>query len=315
MVGNNGQGGLAPLDSTGCVFNIQRYAIHDGPGIRTTVFLKGCPLVCLWCDNPESQHPAPQIFYWGDRCIHCNTCLNVCPLDAISEDDLGNKQIALSLCDVCGLCVEQCYADALEQVGSLKSVDEIIQIVMEDQLFYDSSGGGMTLSGGEPLAQPQFCLDLLKAAKEHGIHTAIETSGHAPWVVWENLLPYLDLILYDVKEVDDEQHLHIVGASNRLILDNLKRLADTDKAVIVRCPIIPGYNDDSQSTHALGQFIQDLETIDQVDLLPYHRMGQNKYEVLDREYALGDMPTMENEAAFASRDILLSYGLKVRIGG
>lgn len=315
MDGINERGQNALSDLTGCVFNIQRYAIHDGPGIRTTVFLKGCPLVCLWCDNPESQMLQPQIFFWQDRCIRCGTCIAVCPRDAITADDHGNKMIDVSLCDMCGVCVDECYPGALEQVGSFKSVKEVIQVVLEDRLFYENTGGGMTLSGGEPLAQPEFCLALLKTAREYGIHTAIETTGQAAWVDLEKLLPYLDLVLYDVKEVDDERHQRFIGGSNRLILDNLKRLAGTDKQVIIRRPIVPGYNDDPESIHALGQFVQQLGTVRQVDLLPYHRMGQNKYAHLEREYALGDTPTMNNEEAYGLRDILLTYGIKVKIGG
>jgi pyruvate formate lyase activating enzyme len=310
MDGNRKQG-----DDAGWVFNIQRYAVHDGPGIRTTVFLKGCPLHCLWCDNPESQHIEPQFVFWEDRCIHCGTCLAVCLLSAVLEDSQGRKQIDPELCDLCGLCVDQCYAGALEQLGRLRTVGEVLTIVEEDRPFYDGSGGGMTLSGGEPLAQPQFTYSLLKGARVRGIHTAIETSGFAPWPVWKNLLPYLDLILYDLKETDPKQHEYFTGMSNKLVLDNLKRLAKTGTPVIVRRPVIPGYNDTSESIHALGQFVQKLETVSEIDLLPYHRLGQNKYKQLGQEYVLGDTPTMKDEKVTGLRDILLSYGLNVKIGG
>ncbi|MCJ7434624.1 MAG: glycyl-radical enzyme activating protein [Anaerolineales bacterium] len=310
MDGNRKQGGEA-----GWVFNIQRYAVHDGPGIRTTVFLKGCPLHCLWCDNPESQPVEPQLVFWEDRCIHCGTCLAVCPLSAVLEDSQGRKQIDPKLCDLCGLCVDQCYAGALEQLGRLRTVGEVLTIVEEDRPFYDESGGGMTLSGGEPLTQPQFTYGLLKGAKARGIQTAIETSGFAPWPVWKNLLPYLDLILYDLKETDPKQHEYFTGVSNELVLDNLRRLTKANKPVIVRRPVIPGYNDTPESIHALGRFVRELETVSEIDLLPYHRLGQNKYKQLGQEYLMDDMPTMKDEEVTGLRDILLSYGLNVKIGG
>lgn len=302
-------------EESGWVFNIQRYAVHDGPGIRTTVFLKGCPLYCLWCDNPESHQIEPQIVFWEDRCIHCGACLSACLRSAIHEDNHGDKQVDLPRCDFCGACIGQCYADALEQVGELKSVSEVLAIVEEDQPFYDESGGGMTLSGGEPLAQPEFTRSLLQGARACGIHTAIETCGYAPWPVWESLLPFLDLILYDLKETDAMPHEDYTGVSNELILENLRRLSASGIPVIVRRPVIPGYNDNAQSIHALGRFVQGLGKIDEIDLLPYHRLGQKKYQRLGQEYVLGDTPTMKEEEVIEFRDILHSYGLEVKIGG
>lgn len=301
--------------SVGCVFNIQRYAVHDGPGIRTTVFLKGCPLGCLWCDNPESQSGRQQILFWEDRCIRCDTCLAICPLSAVTVDAQARRQIDFGQCDLCGLCIEQCHARALEGVGALKTVAEVMNIVEQDQPFYDESGGGMTLSGGEPLAQPAFTFHLLQAARLRGIHTAMETSGFASWRVWSRLLPCLDLILYDIKEVDAEQHKYFVGKSNKLILDNLRRLAQTGKPIIIRRPVVRGYNDQPESAHALGRFIHELDTVHEVHLLPYHRLGQKKYERLGRQYVLANAPTMKNEELTEIQDILLSYGLKVKIGG
>ena len=307
--------GAKEQDSSGWIFNIQRYAVHDGPGIRTTVFLNGCPLRCLWCSNPESQHIKPQFDFWEDRCIHCGNCLSVCPQFAISKDDKGRKHIDSGRCDFCSLCIDQCYADALEQIGKSRTVREVLDIVEEDRAFYDESGGGMTLSGGEPLTQARFSYQLLKGARERGIRTAIETSGYAPWSVWKDFLPYLDLFLYDLKEIDPKQHIRFTGISNELILDNFKRLAQTGKLIIVRRPVIPGYNDTLESIHALGQFVQEFETVREINLLPYHRLGQEKYKRLGQEYVLGDMPTMKAEDVAEQRDILLSYGLNVKIGG
>jgi pyruvate formate lyase activating enzyme len=300
---------------TGWVFNVQRYSVHDGPGIRTTVFLKGCPLGCVWCDNPESQSDIPQIVYWQDRCMHCGTCLHVCPQAAILEKDNGWRQIDRKLCDLCGLCIEECYAGALEIVGKSRTDREILSLVEEDRLFYDESGGGMTLSGGEPLSQPGFSLSLLEGAKVRGIRTAIETSGYAPWGVWVSLLPYLDLILYDLKEVDSDRHVKFTGVENTTILENIERLAKTDIPVIVRRPVIRGYNDNFESIHALGKFVKGLRTIREIDLLPYHRLGLSKYERLGQNYILADEPTMKNEEITGLKEILLTYGLKVQIGG
>jgi pyruvate formate lyase activating enzyme len=312
MAGNKDQD---EARSSGWVFNIQRYCVHDGPGIRTTVFLKGCPLHCAWCDNPESQPLQPQIVFWEDRCLHFNTCLTICPRSAVIGELNGKRRIDPERCDFCGLCIEECYAGALEQVGKQMTAGEVLDRVEADRPFYDESGGGMTLSGGEPLMQPQFTAELLKGARERGMRTAIETSGHASWQTWERLLPFLDLILYDLKEVDPARHKRFTGVPNRLILENIRRLATTGKALIVRRPVIRGYNDTPESIHALGKFVHELRTIQEIDLLPYHRLGESKYKRLGVDYALGDVPTMKNDEVNDSREILQSYGLKVKIGG
>jgi pyruvate formate lyase activating enzyme len=301
--------------SSGWIFNIQRFSVHDGPGIRTTVFLKGCPIRCLWCSNPESQRMEPQIVYWHERCIRCDACVAVCPQSAIEVDEAGHKRVLQERCDLCGRCLEECYAGALEQIGRLATVDEVLSLVEEDRLFYDQSAGGVTLSGGEPTIQPRFSQRLLQGCQERGIHTTIDTCGHAPWDAWEALLPYLDLILYDLKEIDPARHERYVGVSNELIVDNLRRLARTDKPVIVRRPVIPGYNDDEESIRALARFVQELGTVHEIDLLPYHRFGQGKYERLGMGYPMGDEPSMKEEDVGDLRDILESYGFQVKIGG
>lgn len=195
------------------------------------------------------------------------------------------------------------------------TVGEVVDLVEADRPFYDESGGGMTLSGGEPLAQPQFTAELLKEARRRGIRTAIETSGYASWQLLESLLPFLDLILYDLKEVESARHERFTGVPNELILENIRRLAVTSKTVIIRRPVIRGYNDAPESIHALGRFVQELKTIHEIDLLPYHRLGQSKYQSLGQDYALADAPTMKNDEVNEYRDILQSYGLKVKIGG
>jgi pyruvate formate lyase activating enzyme len=279
------------------------------------VFVKGCPLRCLWCDNPESQQAEPQIVFWHERCIGCNTCLTVCPQWAIVIDEDGRKWVRRERCNLCGCCVEECYAQAMEQVGRLMTVDEALALVEEDRPFYDRSGGGVTLSGGEPTSQPRFSQRLLQGCQARGIHTAIETCGYASWAVWQALLPHLDLILYDLKEIDPAKHKFFTGVSNELILDNLRRLARTGKPIIVRRPVIPGYNDSEASIHALARFVEELGTIHEVHLLPYHRFGRGKYERLGTGYPMGDQPSLKEEAVTGLRDILASYGFLAKIGG
>ena len=307
--------GQANNGSAGWIFNIQKFSIHDGPGIRTTIFLKGCPLRCLWCDNPESQSMEPQMVFWDERCIRCDACMAVCPQSAIVADEAGRKQVSPDRCDLCGRCLEECYAGALERIGRLMTVDKVLSLVEEDRPFYEQSGGGVTLSGGEPMTQPGFSQSLLRGCQERGIHTAIETCGHAPWKVWQALLPHLDLILYDLKEVDSARHRRHTGVSNELILNNLRRLARTGKPIVVRRPVIPGYNDDEESIHALAHFVQELNTVRGVNLLPYHRFGQGKYKRLGWEYPMGDEPSLKEERITGLRDILVAYGLQVKIGG
>jgi len=307
--------GMVDDGSVGWVFNIQRYSVHDGPGIRTTVFLKGCPLRCLWCSNPESQRPEPQIVFWPDRCIGCDACRAACPRSTIAIDEAGYRRVLAERCDGCGQCVETCYAEAVEQVGRSMTVEEVLAAVEADHPFYDQSGGGMTLSGGEPLAQPEFSLRLLRGAQQRGIHTVLETCGHAPWDVWQSLLPHVDLILYDVKDIDPDRHRHNTGVSNELILDNLERLSSAGVSLIVRRPVIPGYNDDVESIHALARFAGGLGTVHEIDLLPYHRFGRDKYKRLGRNYAMGDATSLQEEDVIGLRDILASYGFRVKIGG
>ena len=326
----------------GWVFDVKRFSVHDGPGIRTTIFLKGCPLQCLWCCNPESQAVKPRIVYWHERCIHCDACIAVCPQSAIvvdppelvlrpdhltlrpdhspgapgaSASQAGWKRVLPERCDLCGQCLEVCYAGALDQIGRLVTVDEILSLAEKDRLFYEESGGGVTLSGGEPTAQPEFSLELLKGCKQRGFHTVVDTCGQAPWDVWATLLPYVDMILYDLKEMDPARHQQGVGVSNALILDNLGRLARAGKSIIVRRPVIPGYNDDEASIHALARFVKELGTICEVDLLPYHRFGRGKYERLGMDYPMGEEPSMKDEEVAGLRDILVSYGFEVKIGG
>jgi len=313
--GEEARSGVMPQPSqTGLVFDIQRFSIHDGPGIRTTVFLKGCPLHCPWCHNPESQAPVPELLLWPERCIGCAACLDACRHGAIARDGTG-VITDLALCTACGACAEACYAEARVLVGRTMSVAQVMAEVERDVVFYDQSGGGVTLSGGEPLAQSDFLLALLRALRRRGLHTALDTCGHAPWQVLDRVRPYVDLFLYDLKLMDDARHRRITGVSNATILDNVRALAAAGHRLRLRVPIIPGVNDDEANVRALGAFAAALPGLDGVDLLAYHPTARDKYRRLNRNYPLPDLhPPSESDMAVVAQR-LRAAGNDVRIGG
>ncbi len=298
---------------TGCVFNIQKYSLHDGPGIRTTVFLKGCPLDCWWCHNPESRRLGREIMSWPSRCMGCGSCADVCPTGAITMVE-GVAIIDREKCNLCGKCAEVCGAGAKEVVGEELTVAQVMAEVMKDSVFYEQSGGGVTFSGGEPLMQPEFLEQLLLKCKEEELHTALDTCGFAPWSVFERIIPLTDLFLYDVKMMDDEKHRQYTGASNRLILDNLRKLAATEGEIWARIPIIPGINDDHQNLVQTGEFLAEIGLRD-VNILPYHSMGEDKYRRLQEDYRLKDLKPPTDDAMKRVSKVLSSYGLNVKTGG
>ena len=301
--------------AVGIVFNIQRFSIHDGPGVRTTIFFKGCPLRCLWCDNPEGQKAAPEMVFWKERCILCETCVGICPHNAIKTARRKSKIIVKSRCTVCGRCLDTCYSRALEQTGRYVSIDEVLEEVNRDRIFFEASGGGITASGGEPTAQPEFVVELLRRCKERQIHTAIETCGYAEWSILEKVLKYTDLVLYDIKEMDPVKHKEFVGVHNDLILENARKISSDLIPMVVRIPIIPGYNDSERNIEATGRFISELRRVSEVNLLPYHRFGEAKYKRLGLKYELKELKPPREENIKSIREAMESYGLEVKIGG
>jgi pyruvate formate lyase activating enzyme len=275
----------------GIIFNIQRYSIHDGPGIRTTVFFKGCPLKCFWCQNPESQSNKAEVFLIRSNCVLCGRCVAVCPTGASSLLENGSA-IDRSKCIGCGKCVEVCPGEARKLAGTHVTTDEVMQEVMRDVKFYENSGGGITLSGGEPTAQPEFALAILRSSKEAGLHTVLDTCGYVAWSTMKRLLDYTDLVFLDIKTIDTKRHREATGRPNRLILENAKRIAGY-RPMRVRVPMIPNFNDSPEDVRAIARFArEELGGID-IDLLPYNKMGEVKYERLGKICFTADAQTDE----------------------
>jgi pyruvate formate lyase activating enzyme len=297
---------------TGIIFHIQRFSVNDGPGIRTTVFFKGCPLRCLWCHNPESISSGKQLLLREERCIRCGDCLQLCKNGAIRKVD-GRYVTDRDICIVCGTCLETCYADAREIVGREMTTEEVLFEVEKDRVFYDRSGGGVTVSGGEPLFQHEFLLSLLTASKEKSIHTTVDTTGYTSPDILERLSTFVDLFLYDLKSLDDNRHREFTGVSNRLILENLNRLVRWGKRVIVRIPLIPGVNDDGASIREIGSYVKNLGGVSEIHLLPFHTTGDEKYRRLGMEHRFSAAPSPDHVQAVISD--LKKYVDIVNVGG
>ncbi len=312
---------------TGKFYDIQGFSVHDGPGIRLTLFMKGCPLRCPWCHSPESQEFPKELNWMEIKCVgieKCGNCLTVCPHGAItpgkkkksltSDEEITLVTVDRTKCDNCGKCAEACTSRALYMCGTDYTLEEIMQRVRRDLPFFKKSGGGVTVSGGECLYQPEFLLAILKKCKEEGIHTAVDTTGYAKWEVIESVLPYTDLFLYDIKGVDPELHKRVVGVPNDLILENARRIAKAGGKLQIRIPTIPLYNDSVKAFDEMGKFIKELgDAVEVVQLLPYHNLGTVKWERLQRNSPVLEATPPSDELMQARKKQLEDMGLNVII--
>jgi pyruvate formate lyase activating enzyme len=301
------------LINKGIVFDIQRFSVHDGPGIRTIVFMKGCPLRCLWCSNPESQHRETQLMYIKRNCIGCGRCTEACPSDALRLHPAFNVDYAK--CDMCGKCTDVCYSEALSFSGQERTIDEIVHELGKDNIHYKRSGGGITLSGGEPLSQPEFAVELLKKCKAKGWHTAIETTAFTSPYVLDQVLPWLDLVLLDIKHTDNRKHQEFVGQSNEMILNNARYIGQFGIPMIIRVPVVPTFNDEINELKDIAVFAKSIKGVKEINLLPYHRLGENKYGYLNFDYRMKGIEPPTKEKMLSLKNIVEESGLTCKIGG
>jgi pyruvate formate lyase activating enzyme len=298
----------------GMIFDIKRFAIHDGPGIRTTVFFKGCSLRCQWCHNPEGQEPKPEIAIRESRCQQeCRECLSACPKGAISKNE-KTALIDRAKCDLCGKCRDVCVYEALEVIGREVTVDEVVEEVEKDRVFFDESNGGITFSGGEPLMQPDFLEALLERFKKQGVRQTVDTSGYAPFETLERVSRNADLFLYDIKLMDEKKHKEYTGVSNQIILDNLKKLAEKEKKIVIRIPVVPGINDDRENIQKTAEYLLSLKEIKYINLLPFHRGGADKAERLGKKSLAGSIPSPAAEKMEEIRKTLSNFGFLLEKG-
>ncbi|MDR0838504.1 MAG: glycyl-radical enzyme activating protein [Oscillospiraceae bacterium] len=312
---------------TGKFYDIQGFSVHDGPGIRLTCFMKGCPLRCLWCHSPESQEFPSELNWMEIKCVgveKCGRCLTVCPHDAVSlgetkkaltgDGDIQLVKVDRKKCDNCGKCAEACTSKALYMCGTDYTIDELMERIRRDVPFFKRSGGGVTISGGECLYQPEYLLELLKRCKAEDIHTAVDTTGFAPWASIEPIIPYTDVFLYDLKNMDSDLHKQGTGVPNELILENAKKIAAAGGKLMIRVPTMPLYNDSVESFDALGKFILELgDAVEVVQLLPYHNLGVVKWERLQRDHPAIEVTPPTDELMQARKKQLEDMGLNVII--
>lgn len=297
----------ANRNQTGVVFNIQKFSVNDGPGIRTVVFFKGCPLHCRWCSNPESQSTKVQMLWDHKKCISCHHCIDVCQNNAISLKD-KNIYIQHDLCNGCLKCEQECPGQAIKHEGDTKTVQEVLDVVLQDEVFYEESGGGITLSGGEMLSQPSFAIELLKACKEEHIHTACETTCFAQTETFLKVIENIDYVLFDMKHWNPVTHKEYTGVDNDLILHNIKEAIALRKTVLPRTPVIPGFNDSLKDAQGLADKLNFVGA-KRVQLLPFHQFGENKYDLLNENYYYKDVPALHKEDLKEYQEILIKNGI------
>jgi len=294
---------------SGNVFQMQRWSVNDGDGIRTTVFLKGCPLRCKWCANPESWNCSLEIFFLAEKCSSCGRCANVCPAKAISVDS-GGYSFNRNNCDACGKCCEACPVGARKMIGLQLTIEEIMRVLKRDAIFYRESGGGVTFSGGEPFMQPDFLRQLVAACKRINIDTAIETSGYFDWEQCKDIIPMLDCVFVDIKHMNDQRHRLLTGVSNRPILENIKLISQNNPYTIIRVPLIDGVNADEKNIRSMCSFLQQHTQIAGIELLHYHELGRAKYQALgygqSPEYKSPDKSHIEY-----LKDVIAEYGIGI----
>ena len=296
------------------IIDIQRFSLNDGPGIRTTVFLKGCPLHCAWCHNPEAIHAGREMMLYPEKCIGCGRCAAACKTGARRVED-GRLVYEAEKCVSCGACANECFTGAIQVSGVEMTVSEIVDEVMKDADYYRRSGGGVTLSGGEVLMQPQLAKDILKALKDRGVSTAIESSLYADWSLIADVLENVDLVMADLKIADDEQHQRWVGVSNRKIVENLRALNRLGKPLILRTPVIPGINDSNEAIQAIAKIAKDFDNLQYYELLNYNPLGESKYQALNREYLLAGARPLAKERMEELKQTAIEAGLNnVRVG-
>lgn len=295
------------------IFNIQKFSVHDGPGIRTTIFFKGCPLTCQWCHNPESQSYQKEILIDTDRCSQCGQCQGHCSQQAIQRIN-GKVLYDKSKCSYCEECMDYCYNNAREIAGRGYTVPELMLEIQQDKAFYEQSGGGVTLSGGEVMTQIDFVEELVRACKEQGISVVIDTCGYAPRENFQRIMEYVDLFLYDIKTIEPKEHRHYMGKDNVLILDNLKFLSQEGANIQLRLPLIEGINATNEHIQMIINFISDL-TIPSISLLPYHHMGKDKYKKIQMEYPIENFSRPSEERLQEIQTMFIQKNYQVKIGG
>jgi len=298
----------------GVVFSIERYSTEDGPGIRTVIFLKGCPLHCLWCSNPESQSFSPEILYYSNKCVACGRCVEHCPQGAIRQNEEFGLVTDPDRCTLCEECVDLCYYNARELSGKEMTVEEVMETILRDKMFYEKSNGGITISGGEPLLQSLFVQELVEACKKEKIHTAVETTLYADENIVSQTLKDVDLIFADIKHIDPQKHQEYTGVSNERILRNFLLLDEMEKSFIIRVPFIPGINDDLAIQKKIYTWASNLKNLKWIEVLPYHRLGMGKYRALGREYPMGQTAPLRKQDLLYLQEVGREMGVDVRIG-